>query len=174
MVKLELACGNYRREGYIGVDKVKTPETDVVCDLLTFPWPWEDNSVDEAVCVHFFEHIPGKLRPRFMEELWRILKPEARVIISVPPWNSERAYQDFTHEWPPVTPASMHYFSKDWRDRSGMNHGDYDIKCNFEVTAGSTMTEEWLPRAHEVQLFSAKHYVNTTMDIIFHLIKKGM
>lgn len=174
MVKLDLACGQNKKDGFTGVDKFQAEGVDIVHDLLTYPWPFEDNSVDEVFCSHFFEHIPGKERPRFMEELWRVLKPGASAMIIVPPWNSERAYQDFTHEWPPITPPSMMYFSKDWREAQKLTHGDYDIKCNFSYKAGSMMHPDWKSRTQDVQEWSGRHYINTCTDLVFQLFKEEM
>lgn len=172
MVILDLACGKKKQEGAIGVDKYQCGEVDIVHDLLTYPWPFEDNSIDAAYCSHFFEHIPGKERPKFMDELYRVLKPEATAVIVVPPFNSDRAYQDYTHEWPPVAPSSMHYFNRPWRELQQLDYGDYDIKSNFEIEAGANLSEEWKQRAVDARNFAAKHYVNTTTDLIFKLTKK--
>lgn len=54
-VRLDLAAGQNPRPGFQGVDLFTG---DVRVDLLSFPWPWADASVDEAVCSHFVEHIP--------------------------------------------------------------------------------------------------------------------
>jgi len=172
LVKLDLACGQRKIEGYLGVDKYETGCTDIVHDLLVYPWPFEDNSVDEVVCVHFLEHIPGRERPKFMDELWRVMKVGGKVIFSVPPWNSERAYQDYTHEWPPLTPSSFAYWDREWREKMGLTHGDYEMKCNFRCQLGANMAEDWKSRAYEVQQFSAKYYVNTSTDLIANLWKK--
>lgn len=56
--KLELACGDRKREGYCGVDVVETPSVDIVHDLTVYPWPFENNSVEEINCEHYVEHIP--------------------------------------------------------------------------------------------------------------------
>ena len=36
-VRLDLACGDNKREGYFGVDKYKTASTDKVVDLMKYP-----------------------------------------------------------------------------------------------------------------------------------------
>lgn len=54
--KLDLACGQHPREGFEGVD-LYAPQAAHKVDLLKFPWPWENDSVDELHCSHYIEHI---------------------------------------------------------------------------------------------------------------------
>jgi hypothetical protein len=163
-LKLDLACGDRKEEGFIGIDKYKTDSTDMEFDLLEFPWPIEDGSVEQVRCSHFFEHIPARLRPRFMEELYRIMKPGATGLIIVPALTSERAYWDFTHEWPPVCGNSFLYFNEKWRVENKLTHGPYDIKCNFEFQAGALPSAEWQARARDAMMFAIKNYWNAATD----------
>jgi ubiquinone/menaquinone biosynthesis C-methylase UbiE len=172
MVKLDLACGDRKADGFIGVDKYKTPSTDMEMDLLQFPWPWEDSSVDEIRCSHFFEHIPKELRAKFMEECYRIMKEGAIMTVQVPAYNSDRAIMDFTHEWPPVCVSSFLYFNKVWRENNRLTHGVYDIKCDFAVAGMGLMTEEWQQRTYDAQVFASKHYWNSVNDIVVSLTKR--
>lgn len=173
MVKLNLACGGVAIEGYIGIDIHKTEATDMVMDLLKFPWPFEDNSVDTIYCSHFFEHIPKELRVPFMEECYRILKVDADMKVVVPAYNSERAVMDFTHEWPPITGNSFLYFNKPWRETNKLTHGPYDIKADFKCESQAVMSEDWQTRAYDAQIFASRHYWNSVLDIIIHLKKKA-
>jgi hypothetical protein len=81
ILRLSLACGGNKPEGFMGVDIVKTSATDYVQDLLKFPWSqFADESVDEIECSNFVEHIPhGDSRHdpffQFFDEIYRILKP---------------------------------------------------------------------------------------------------
>lgn len=55
--RLDLACGDSKREGFKGVDIVATGSADYVFDLQKYPWPIESNSVEEINCSHYIEHI---------------------------------------------------------------------------------------------------------------------
>src|SRR5271169_5409273 len=88
VLKLDLGCGDNKKEGFLGVDKFKTSSTDIVQDLFMFPWQWKDESVDELHCANFVEHIPKELRPRFFEEAWRVLKVDAKFTVICPYWAS--------------------------------------------------------------------------------------
>jgi len=56
-LKIDLGCGNNKKEGYIGVDILDVPEVDYVTDLSKKPLPFDENSVEAVYSNHFFEHI---------------------------------------------------------------------------------------------------------------------
>jgi hypothetical protein len=60
-VKLDIACGQAKKEGFIGVDIARLPGVDIVHDLEQFPWPFDDNSIEEARCSHYVEHTKDLL-----------------------------------------------------------------------------------------------------------------
>src|SRR5579872_2405894 len=125
-VRLDLGSGKKPADGFRGVDCATFPFVLNV-DLLKFPWPWASDSVDEVRCSHFFEHVPGKLRGMWMDELWRVMKVGAMATIIVPAWNSPGAVQDYTHEWPPVCQESFVYFNRDARRLMQLEH--YGLTC---------------------------------------------
>jgi predicted SAM-dependent methyltransferase len=84
MKKLDLGCGDNKMEGFIGVDICKTDSVDVVHDLTITPWPFEDDSIDEARASHFFEHLKPEERILFMNELFRVLKKGAGCLLITP------------------------------------------------------------------------------------------
>lgn len=173
-LKLDLGCGENCQQGYIGVD-LYAPSAKVKVDLLKFPWPWKDSTVDELHASHFVEHIPQNLRWRFFEEAWRVLKLEGIFHISVPSWKSERAYGDMTHEWPPVTTMAFYYLSKQWREANKLTYGPYDIKCNFEAMTGPTgINPAFSDRNQEAQVFACTHYMEVYPDMWAKLTKKAM
>lgn len=62
-MKLDIGCGASKPEGWTGIDVAKVPGVDIVHDLFQFKWPIPDDSVDEARCIHFVEHIPHREAP---------------------------------------------------------------------------------------------------------------
>lgn len=166
-LKLDLGCGQAPKlEGWKGVDKVPTDQADYVCDLSCEEWPFEESSVDEARAIHLYEHFDGMERIHFMNELWRVLKPNAGCMIVCPaPW-SDRALQDPTHKWPPVVAPGFFYFNADWRKQNGLTHGDYfKIVCNFDFNSQGIPGPLWSHRNEETKQFSAVHYVNAMVDL---------
>lgn len=78
--RLHLGCGSKKKEGYLNVDLFGDP--DFRCDLNQFPWPWEDNSIDEIFSEHWLEHVDDF--ERTMLEAHRILKPNGLFHAKVP------------------------------------------------------------------------------------------
>jgi hypothetical protein len=107
-----------------------------------------------------------------MDELYRILKPKATCTIVVPDGNSNRAYQDFTHQWPPVVPEAFLYFNKGWREGNKLTHGYYDIKCDFDFTYGFQLNQHWNLRNEESRMFALTHYRNVAMDLLVTVTKR--
>lgn len=89
-LKIDLGCGFYPKEGYIGIDNYhgsrSQQETgripDIVCDLNVEPIPFGDNSVDEVHSCHFLEHVDIS---RMLDEIFRVLKPQG-IFVSILPW----------------------------------------------------------------------------------------
>jgi SAM-dependent methyltransferase len=97
-LKINLGCGRDVKEGWINIDIEEGPRIDVVHDLNLVkiePLPFPDSSVDEIYASHVMEHIPNLLD--LSQELHRVAKPGARMIIRVPYGSSDDAYEDPTH-----------------------------------------------------------------------------
>jgi hypothetical protein len=172
LLKLDLGCGQNKREGFSGVDFVKGDGIDYVHDLFTFPWPFKDQSVEEVHCSHFFEHVPNMLRGKFMDEMYRVLVYGGKATVITPYYTSIRAIQDFTHEWPPVSPNSFLYFNKGWREQNKLTHGHYALKCDFDFTYGYTVNGAWTARNDETRNFAMANYVNAIDDLIVNLVSR--
>lgn len=171
MTKIDIGCGDNKREGFTGIDKFKTDSTDVVADLFTFPWPFESGSVEEVHCSHFFEHVPATLRAGFMQELFRVMKPGAKATFITP--CGDRALQDATHEWPPIVPGSYLYFNAEWRKQNKLQHGAYDIAADFDYSYGYGLVPAVAARNADYQAFAIAHYNNAATDLHVTLTKKG-
>jgi SAM-dependent methyltransferase len=167
---LNLGCGKTKLEGYIGVDIRKFDGTDsveVVCDLGKDRWPFDDDSVEEAVCSHTLEHIPSKERIWFFNQLYRVLRKGGKCVITTPHWASTRAYGDVTHQWPPVCEFFYYYLSKEWRkDNAPHEDGPPDgYQCDFEATWGYSMHPALAVRNQEYQQFALGNYKEAAMDM---------
>jgi SAM-dependent methyltransferase len=170
-IKFDFGCGQNKQPGFIGVDIAKTKGVDIVCDLKKFPWKFaKKESATEVFASHFVEHLTGAERMKFMEEVYRILVPGGKATFITPYYNSIRASQDPTHEWPPVSEATYLYFNKSWREQNKLDH--YPIKCDFDFTYGYFFAPEWLSKSQETRDFAAKHYTNAINDLQVNLIKR--
>lgn len=94
MICVDLGCGTHKAEGFIGVDLVAADGVDVIANLNGH-FPFADNSVDFIKAHDIIEHLPDRIHT--MNEIWRILKPDGIVDISVPSTDGRGAFQDPTH-----------------------------------------------------------------------------
>ena len=152
-IKLDLGAGQNPTPGFLGVDLWEG--ADVPLDLLTFPWPWQDRSVDEIVSNHFVEHIPMNttgpdLLCQFMNEVWRVLRPGGRATIQHPHLHSDRAFWDPTHRRF-IPYMTWYYFDAEWRKANGLDH--YPIVADFTVVTieGCGIANDVATKHHEVQ-----------------------
>ncbi len=113
-MKLNLGCGGKKIEGFINVDKFPTPATDLLLDLETPNWPWEDDSINEIHLIHCLEHLGKDTETYFniFKELYRICKNGAIVEIHVPHPRHDNFLGDPTHVRP-ITPQSLTLFDAD-------------------------------------------------------------
>lgn len=170
--KLDLACGQAKREGYVGIDIAG--DADIYHDLLVTPWPIRSDSVEETVCSHFVEHIPH-YRPEFngvdgwwvfFNELYRVCKNEAKVVFSHPYAKHERAFWDPTHTRY-IHEMTWHYLDRNWRESQRLDH--YHAECDFEVYGsgiqGIGLGPELTTRSEEHQAFARSSYWNVIPDL---------
>lgn len=175
MIKLDLGCGSRKKEGFLGVDQYPMDNVDVVLDIGTAPWPWEDGSVEEIHASHFLEHLTAMQRVHFMNEAFRVLKDGGKATIITPHWASNRAYGDFTHQWPPVAEMFFYYLKQEWRNTQAP-HTDkkwnpQGYSCNFDATWGYSFSPELGARHPEHVQFALQNYKEAAQDIHATLVK---
>jgi SAM-dependent methyltransferase len=127
-MRLDLGCGPVAAEGYEGVDLEPGPGVMHIVDLQSFPWPFDDDTVEAARSSQLVEHLPDLVG--FMRELHRVCKPGALVEISHPYQFNVRAWQDPTHVRC-INEVSWFYFDKEWRGgplNTWGGYGDTDFK----------------------------------------------
>lgn len=95
---LELGCGvnpvswtTWRH------DRIKhSTFVDEAWDLEELPWPWDDDVWDQVVAIDVFEHLHLDV-PVWLDEVWRILKPDGALTMRLPAWDNHLSYRDPTH-----------------------------------------------------------------------------
>lgn len=117
---LDVGCGEWKQPGAVGMDKQDLPGVDVVHNWNDFPWPFEDDSVLTIVASNVAEHV-SPVDGHFidwMNECWRVLKPEGQLAIVAPYGVCSLYVQDPTH-CNPVNEKTFWYFDGDFADYHG-------------------------------------------------------
>lgn len=107
LIKLDLGCGFNKQEDFIGMDRRPVEGIDIVHDIEDLPWPLEDNCCKLILCSHLLEHLNPKYLVDIINEAWRVLAPDGKLVIAVPYAGSFGAYQDPTHVRPGFNEACV-------------------------------------------------------------------
>lgn len=158
-IKLDICCGGHKQgPDWIGLDIQELPGVDIVWDVNIHPWPLPDDCALAAIASHVLEHIPkvaidgGRTRfplIEFMNEVWRVLKPDGQFAIAAPHGASPGFLQDPTHTaqfnhmlfayFDPLAFEGFfysYYRPKPWKikqDIMGQHEIFYDMSGNVEV-----------------------------------------
>ena len=79
MLKLDIGCGSDKKEGFLGVDLVKTEATDVVADATNLPF--KDNCADHIYSRRCIQHIKDDVKA--LKEMYRVLKANGKLQLIV-------------------------------------------------------------------------------------------
>ncbi len=99
MKKLNLGCGYKHKEGFINLDTFTDCKPDVLHNLEEFPYPFDDNSVEEIILDNVLEHLGQTfcVFNQVMKELYRISTNSAKIYIKVPHPRHDNFLGDPTH-----------------------------------------------------------------------------
>jgi len=128
--RLHLGCGRDYREGWINIDSDPNVRADFHSDL-EWDLPFDDNYIDEVYARHIIEHVRDDVK--LFNEIYRICKNGAKILIDVPDASSEGAH-DWGHKsfW---NIRKFHYLNRDNRS----NHTG--LECDFKLIEVSNHIE---------------------------------
>lgn len=110
MKKLNLGCGNFKKEGFVNVDWIDTVQPDVIHDLNELPYPFQDNEFDYVEADHVLEHLDDPFG--VMKEMHRITKDGGRIAIRVPHFSRGFTHPEHKRGFDVTFP---YYFRKDFK-----------------------------------------------------------
>ncbi len=192
-VRLDLGGGQNPAPGFDCVD-LNAPNPKHRVDLWRFPWPFEDNSVDEIHCSHLIEHIPARdieekdinvsadrqsagviynaaEREFIGKDMWLAFFDEC--------WRIMKPGAFLKLIWPALQSVrafqdpthrrfipleAMSYLSADWRKANALDH--YRVKCNFTGDLNFTTNADLALLHPEAQARHTKNYWNTAGDYL--------
>lgn len=136
MKKLNLGCGNKILDDYINVDVVDYGG-NIIHDLNSFPYPFEDNTFDEILASHILEHLENF--NKVITELYRISKPGGIIRVYAPFFLNTKYFGDPDHKIPFSIRTFDNYeyienkklkFYEKWK----LNHRtNYQTQAKFEI-----------------------------------------
>lgn len=136
MKRLNLGCGNKILEGYINLDVIDYGG-NLIHDLNSFPYPFEDNTFDEILASHILEHLQNF--NKVITELYRISKPNAIINVYAPFFLNTKYFGDPDHKIPFSIRTFDNYeyienkklkFYEKWK----LNHRtNYETGAKFEI-----------------------------------------
>ena len=162
-IKLDIGCGKRKKEGHVGLDILPFEGVDVVINVGTDRWPYDDGTVTEIHASHFVEHLTAPQRIHFVNEAYRVLVKDGKMTVITPHAFSERAYGDLTHQWPPVVSFWFYYLDKNWREINAP-HNDF-YKCDFGCVWCHAMHPTLSVRHAEYQQYAMSWYKEAIQDM---------
>lgn len=84
-LRLNIGGGNIRYSNCLNLELEPHPDVDAdVYGDITKGLKFESNTFVEVLMIHVIEHIQRKFHGRVLGEVWRILKPNGRLIMGFP------------------------------------------------------------------------------------------
>jgi hypothetical protein len=98
MATLDMGCGAAKSPGALGLDRLRLPGVDVICDLTHFPWPLADHSAERLIFNHSIQYLGpfGGL----LKELRRVCRDGAIIEIRSPHFSSYNYFSDPLYQFP--------------------------------------------------------------------------
>ena len=125
--KLMLGSGANTRKDYINLDIVRCEGVDVIHDFNEFPFPFKDNAFKEILIPDSIHCVDNLFR--FMEEVWRISKPDATIKLYCVHFLSPIHCQDPYHRTR-VGYNTFDVFTEEHEEERGVS---YDTTAQFKI-----------------------------------------
>ena len=89
-IKLDIGCGEFKRDGFVGMDKTDFNQ-EILWDI-NHGIPLPNDSVSELYSSHFIEHLREHEINNFVIEMMRVCKDKAVVQLICPHASTDEAY----------------------------------------------------------------------------------
>jgi ubiquinone/menaquinone biosynthesis C-methylase UbiE len=164
-MKLNLGCGQDYREGYVNVDFSDTfssgekMRVDLRHNLLQ-TFPFEGNSAEEIIFRETLEHFNRHNGLKVLKEIFRVLKPNGILDLSVPP--AERQIRLFLQFF--KKEVSFKEFEK------AHELGAYNFwKCHDDLAGGTAESDGFDGNSHKT-FFSKNSLISVLEHVGFKIL----
>ena len=107
---LDIGCGRNKRPGALGVDSNRDTAAGVIADINRGSLPFRDGVFEKIWVVHVIEHVADVIAT--IEELHRVARPGATIIVETPHYTDFSSFCDPTHRWH-LNSFSFRYFTEE-------------------------------------------------------------
>ncbi len=200
-IRLDLACGNAKKEGFIGADIAEGTQANLITNLECYPWAIKTYRPDgletseeldaklvmlKTMCretntlpdncvseVHCSHYIEHVTDLiSFMNELYRVMAPGATATFYAPYYSSVRCWQDPTHKHA-ISENTFIYYNRAWREGNKLTH--YPIRTDFAILSTKFLYNPlWRMRSDDAKEYARQHSINVVDDIEVVLKKLPM
>ncbi len=153
MKKIDLGCGNTKKNGFIGVDCLSLPNVDIIHNLNQFPYPFKSDEIDEIWMDQCLEHVEHPTM--VVDEIYRICKNGAKITIGVPFFRSVYAFIDPTHR---------NFFTPEWFNYFDPNHVFY----KRYAYSSSQFSVDRIQFDREWDIYFYKNYIFVKWRLLLH------
>jgi len=201
-LKLNLACGKSKIDGYFGIDLKMTEGVDYVMDLELYPWDIESESAEDIVCSHYVEHTPtDTLAKRLLKLIaenndYEHLQQKVAEIDINSPSDGLILFMDEVYRilkpGGKIKIIAPYYASiRCWQDpthrraisdatflyfnkgwREANRLDHYGIKSDFDFVYGYDINGQWGSKHEDARNYGISHYINVVNDIHITLTKR--
>lgn len=128
------------------------------------------DSHDEIEVYYLLHYLNADDRIWLVNECYKILRNNGKLIFKLPHWSSSRAYGDLLVQWPPVTESWFYHLNTEWRKEHNSLEERYD--CNFDVTWGYGMHPLIVSRNMEYQQHALIFWKESAQELVATGTKK--
>jgi hypothetical protein len=159
-IKLDLGCSFHKRDGFVGVDILKSKDIDILADASKLPL--KTDCVSEIYSSYALEHIQDQLA--VIHEMWRVCSDGAKITLILPHFSNPAYYDDLTHKYLYSTRTFEHY-DQELHELTG--HPNYLPEVNLKVTKAELRW--WPPQVIERKSRLKQIILNTLNGVINYL-----
>lgn len=100
-----------------------------------------DGFLDEILALGVFEHVSPKVTD-WLDECWRLLKPDGLLDLRLPAWDNENTYRDPTHTRAGFHQHTFHYWDTN-PPEDGPDSLHRDFGCYYFATSEAQPYTKW-------------------------------
>ena len=126
---LDIGCGKTKYPGSIGLDINRKSNADIIANIEK-GLPFKKNEFDLVYSSHCLEHIDPKKLVFVLEEIWRVTKPQGKIIIKGPHFSGVGAASNPTHLRQGFSSLLFNYFIT---ENEYPNYGKISFKVNKTI-----------------------------------------